>query len=119
MKGMYLMKTIGLIAVTVLIVIMLWQDNITTTVLLLVIAVITLYFWRTPRELAYFFIPAIIGPLAETICIIFGAWAYSNPTFIIPIWLPLVWGIAGISMGRLADLLTCFRHPKGHKEGGS
>jgi hypothetical protein len=94
---------IGVIALTVLIIINLWPDNLIATTLLLILSAITIFHWRTHSDIFHFVVPAILGPLAESICIFYGAWTYSNPTLIIPIWLPLVWGLAGISIGRLVD----------------
>ena len=94
---------IGVVVFLVFIIILFWRDNILTSFLLLVLSGITLFSWRKRRDLLYFIVPGILGPSLEAVCIYFGAWAYNNPSLIIPIWLPIAWALAGISMGRIAD----------------
>ena len=44
----------------------------------------------------------ITGPVAEMTAIYFGAWIYTDPIFLgIPLWLPFVWGNAGLYIVRL------------------
>lgn len=48
----------------------------------------------------------ISGPVAESIAIYFGAWSYDNPALLgFPLWLPFVWGNAGLYVLRVKDLI--------------
>jgi len=44
-----------------------------------------------------FILGGLLGSFTESICIHFGAWSYTSPQFLgIPLWLPIVWGIAAV-----------------------
>ncbi|ODS37503.1 MAG: hypothetical protein A7315_03985 [Candidatus Altiarchaeales archaeon WOR_SM1_79] len=74
----------------------LWSDNALLLSISLLVCSIALYIWhREKSELLLFIMGAIFGPVVEVICIYYGAWSYSNPSFLgIPIWLPIAWGYA-------------------------
>lgn len=56
---------------------------------------------------AVFLTTAIAGPLAEITAIHFGAWEYTYPVLAgIPLWLPLVWGGAGLFISSLTMHLS-------------
>lgn len=98
-----LIVILSIIALTVAIMSFLWRDNLFTTAALTFLSVGILMFWNKLEDVFRYGVAAIGGPTAEAVCIYFGVWAYSNPTILIPIWLPLVWGLTGIISGRLAD----------------
>jgi hypothetical protein len=59
--------------------------------------------WRTREDICLYVIVAVSGALAEASAISFGVWVYSMPDVIgIPIWLPFVWGIAGVFINRIS-----------------
>ena len=41
-----------------------------------------------------------MGAVGESVCIYFGAWSYANPTYLIPLWLPILWGLAALIIRR-------------------
>ena len=58
------------------------------------------------KYLILFIAIMISGPIAESVAIYFGLWNYSSPFFLgIPIWLPFVWGNAGLYIIRLKALI--------------
>jgi len=82
-----------------------YENNILTFVLLLLgfIGVITLH--PKKHDLLFFFFAFVIGPIGEIVAIHFGVWTYANPSFLgIPIWLPLVWGLAFICIKRFIQI---------------
>jgi hypothetical protein len=85
---------------------LLWQDNIIIAILFIIITAATLLVRRSRSDLVHFVVAAILGPIMEAICISSGAWAYSNPTYIIPFWLPLGWGLAAIIINDLVNYFT-------------
>lgn len=85
----------------------LWTDNTILTALLLIISVSVLAFRR--RYLSSYLLAALIGTTTETVAIFSGAWSYSNPTFIIPIWLPMAWGIAGLIFKDIMDFISTLK----------
>lgn len=53
-----------------------------------------------------FLITGIAGSVAEITAIQMGAWQYTDPAFMgIPLWLPLVWGSAGMYISILSKKL--------------
>jgi hypothetical protein len=84
-----------------------FRNNVTTLSLLLIAWIIGLKFWHKKQDVYFFVVGAIIGPLAEIICIDFGVWAYANPTFFgIPVWLPFAWGLVTLLIKRIVETLV-------------
>jgi hypothetical protein len=98
-----LIVILSIIVLTVAIMSFLWRDNLFTTSALTILSVGILLFWNKIQDIFRYSVAAVGGTTAEVVCIYFGVWTYSNPTYIIPIWLPLVWGLTGIISGRLVD----------------
>lgn len=89
-------------------VVALWwnEPNLTTLILgLLVLGMFALSPRRT--TLAAFLIGAIGGPLSEVVAVHFGAWSYADAQFFgIPVWLPLIWGLAAVTFTKPVLLLA-------------
>jgi hypothetical protein len=84
----------------------LWRVPYLLAFCLFLVSVFALYRWHTRSDLLVYFIGFVLGPAAEGVAVHFGAWAYSKPFFLIPIWLPFLWGIAVLFVKRLAETLT-------------
>jgi hypothetical protein len=55
----------------------------------------------------------VFGPLAEALSITTGAWEYdSNNLLGVPIWLPFVWGNAGLFIQNMAELWKSLLAPR-------
>ncbi len=90
-------------------IVLLWRRNELLLGVLLAQAVAVLYLWHDERQLALFFVIAVLGSLAELVFVRFGVWRYSNPTLLgVPVWFPVSFGIAGVTGCRLADTLAGF-----------
>jgi hypothetical protein len=84
-------------------------NQILSAVLLICISILMLSLEWNRKYLILFLAVSISGPIAEAVAIYFGAWAYTKPLFIgIPIWLPFVWGNAGLYIARLKSLIYSF-----------
>ncbi|NIM47244.1 MAG: DUF2878 family protein [Candidatus Aenigmarchaeota archaeon] len=81
---------------------LLWRDVVLLTAALLILAIFSLRHFHKKNDVIIFFMGAITGASAELVCIYFGAWKYTNPTYLIPLWLPVLWGIAAIVIRRFA-----------------
>jgi hypothetical protein len=92
--------TIFITAVTISFVSLFWKDIMILTASLSILSIIALWHYHKKNDVIVYLIGAMIGVSAESVCIYFGAWRYSNPTFLIPIWLPLVWGLAALVIRR-------------------
>lgn len=99
-KNNYLFTNI-LATISLMSVALLWCHNIILFALLLIMAAALFLIERSNSEIKTFLFCAICGMTAEYIAISFGAWNYQNPNFFnIPIWLPLLWGIASVFIVR-------------------
>jgi hypothetical protein len=73
--------------------------------------------WHTRSDLVFYFTAFVIGSVAESIAIYFGAWKYSKPFYLIPIWLPLLWGIAALIVKNMSETLLKRRVYNEQKQG--
>lgn len=74
----------------------LWEQVFILSFVLLTLAYLKHRFFPIKQELMCFIVCGMLGSLGESVIILSGAWSYTNPQFInIPLWLPLLWGIAG------------------------
>ncbi len=73
--------------------------------------------WHTRSDLAYFFLALALGPLGELVAVHYGAWKYAAPapTLLIPIWLPLAWGISGLFLKKTTEALASSATVTGHR----
>ena len=91
-----IIKNFILLALAVLSIDFLWKNTLIISAILLLISILIL-FKSSKKDLIFFVIIAISAALVESLTILTGAWTYSTQNlFIIPIWLPLYWGIGAI-----------------------
>ncbi len=93
---------------------LLWQYPVTLTLIYALLSAVLLWRWHTFPDVIFFVLPAILGPLGEFVAISSGAWEYSLPLLNIPMWLPLAWGIAGLCLKKIADVLIDARAAEAH-----
>jgi len=91
---------------TILVVIIFYRNIWLTNFLVLLIAIIGLFHWKSKRTLVTFILGSIFGVLAEMLCIQYGVWEYSFTNFYnVPIWLFFVWGNASAFLYQTAKLI--------------
>jgi hypothetical protein len=78
----------------------LWNDALLLTFSLLILAIFVLRHFHTKNDIITFIVVGIGGSFVESICIYFGAWYYAKPLYLIPLWLPFLWGLAGLIIRR-------------------
>ena len=99
-----------LVTVSVLVFSFFWENNLLITSVIILISIVLLFIFREKDNLYVFITMAIIGPLVEICDIYFGAWQYSNPNlYLIPTWLPFVWGEFGIFGNALIKFLDSMK----------
>lgn len=87
---------------TVISVSLFWQSPVQLTLILFVISVVMLLISRDREDLLLYTAASFWGALSESLAVAFGAWTYPLPDILgIPIWLFLVWGIAGVFIKRI------------------
>jgi len=75
-----------------------WKKTVFLFALLVIISFLKHRVIPIKRESDIFVISGLIGSLGESFIITGGAWSYANYQLLnFPIWLPLLWGIAGIT----------------------
>jgi hypothetical protein len=92
-------------AVLLMLVAILWNTPVILTVCYGVMSLVILLVWHTKRDLFFYFVAFILGSLGESIAIYFGAWKYSKPFYLIPLWLPFLWGIAALVVKNISETL--------------
>jgi hypothetical protein len=69
----------------------------------LVISVFAFIRWHTASDIIFYFVAFVLGPAGELCATVFGAWSYAQPFYLIPTWLPLLWGLAALVVKNLSE----------------
>jgi hypothetical protein len=84
---------------------LLWRNPLVLTGCYIGMSILVLYRWHTRSDLFFYCVAFVLGPTAEAVAVHSGAWEYSEPSFLIPLWLPLAWGIAVVFIKRFSETL--------------
>ncbi len=85
--------------------VLLWKNNIITLIMLLIIWLIAILIWHRKIDILFFIIGCVICPIVDFVNIPLGVWTYTNPSFIIPIWLPLFYGFGSVLSQRIVKTI--------------
>ena len=89
--------------VSVLLTAFLWQTPFLLTFCLLGVAILMFLVEAKKQAITIYTIVFLVGSVSEIFLIYFGAWVYTDPHFFnVPIWLPFLWGNAGLFINRLS-----------------
>jgi len=84
---------------SILLVLTLWQLPILLIIGLFITAFLKHRFCPIKKEFIMYVVSAIIGSLSESLIMITGPWSYASvQIFNFPVWLPFLWGLAGITV---------------------
>jgi hypothetical protein len=83
----------------------LWRTPIVLALCYVVLSILVLWGWHKRSDLFFYSVAFVLGPGGEVIAVYFGAWNYAKPIFLIPIWLPLLWGVAAVCTKRFSETL--------------
>lgn len=79
----------------------------------MIIALLMFLFSKRKEDFLLFVIGGLFGAFAEGFAMSYGAWVYANSDFFgIPLWLPLLWGIAAIYMNKIQKGIIEFLESK-------
>ena len=92
-------------ALSVVLVGLLWNRPVMLTICYVVVSIVMLMKWHTKSDLFFYLVAFALGPLGESAAIYFGAWKYSKPFYLIPLWLPFLWGICALFMKNISETL--------------
>lgn len=82
-----------------------WRKPPILTISYVIISIITLTKWHERSDLIFYFVAFGLGPIGEAFAIYLGAWQYSKPLYLIPIWLPFLWGITALFLKKMSETL--------------
>jgi hypothetical protein len=94
---------ISIYVVSVTLVSLLWQRPVTLCLCCLFMSSFMLYRWHSRSDLIFYSVAFVFGSAADMIAVTFGAWRYSEALYLVPIWLPLLWGIAALLLKRISE----------------
>ena len=84
---------------------LLWHEPVVLLLCLAVVGALMLRCWHRASDFLSYGTGFVLGPLGEAMAVHFGAWQYAKSLFLVPIWLPFLWGIAAFFIKRLCDTL--------------
>jgi len=96
---------LGIYALCVVLVGWLWHKPVFLTMCYIVISIIVLMKWHTKSDLLFYSITFFLGPIGESAAIYLGAWEYSRPLYLIPSWLPFLWGICALFLKNISETI--------------
>jgi len=82
-----------------------WNEPVILTICYIAISIAVLMKWHTKSDLLFYFITFFLGPLGESVAIYLGAWEYSRPLYLIPSWLPFLWGICALFLKNISETI--------------
>ena len=94
---------LSIYALCIVLVSLLWSRPVVLSVCLAVISVFLLGRWHSKGDVLFYAVAFVLGPVGEAIAIRSGAWAYSKPMWLIPLWLPIVWGVVALFLKNLVQ----------------
>lgn len=83
-----------------------WERPVVVFICYLLLCGFMLRRWHSRADLVSFLAAMVLGTIADVVAVSFGVWEYSKPFFLIPIWLPLGWGIIGLFLKRVSGALV-------------
>ena len=90
---------------------LLWAQPMLLVAIYLALTAALLYKWHSRSDLIYYFVPFVLGPAGELFPVLMGSWKYSLAPHHIPLWLPFVWGVAGLFMKKTSEALVVRPQP--------
>jgi len=83
----------------------LWEWPVVLLLCFVATSALMLLRWHRRSDVFFYVAGFVLGPLGEAMAVHFNAWQYSKPFFLVPVWLPCLWGIAALFVKRLCDTL--------------
>ena len=96
---------LGVYILSIVLVGTLWDKPVTLTICYVLISILVLMKWHTKGDLLFYFVTFVLGPLGESVAIYLGAWEYSRPLYLIPSWLPFLWGNSALFLKNISDTI--------------
>ncbi len=82
-----------------------WRRPAILGISYVIISMIMLIKWHEKSDLIFYFVAFSLGPIGEAFAVYLRAWQYSKPFYLIPIWLPFLWGISALFLKNISETL--------------
>ena len=83
----------------------LWHKPIALSLCYILITVFMVSKWHDRSDLLFYSVAFVLGPTGEAVAVHFRAFEYSKPLYLIPVWLPFLWGIFGLFLKKVCETL--------------
>jgi hypothetical protein len=83
-----------------------WERPVVVLICYTLLCFFMLHRWHTRADIASFVAAMVLGSIADFVAVSFGVWEYGKPLYRVPIWLPLGWGIIGLFLKRVSNVLV-------------
>jgi len=57
------------------------------------------------KDTFFYVVAFILGSSGEFVAVYAGAWEYSKPFYLIPVWLPFAWSISALFMKNISEII--------------
>ncbi len=106
MKRKALALPLAIYLLSLILVSLLWHRPSVLLLCYLAVSAFMLYQWHGRSDLAFYATAFLLGPLGEVVAVHFGAWRYSAPLYVIPVWLPFLWGIVALFLKKASEIFA-------------
>lgn len=96
---------LGVYFLSIVLVGTLWHKPVALTICYVVISIALFVKWHTKSDFLFYFITFVLGPTGESVAVYLGAWEYSRPLYLIPSWLPFLWGICALFLKNISETI--------------
>ena len=83
-----------------------WERPVVVLICYSFLCAFMLYRWHSRADVISFVAALVLGSIADFVAVSCGVWEYGKPIFRVPIWLPLGWGIIGLFLKRVSNVLV-------------
>jgi len=92
-----------------------WERPLVVLACYAVLSAFMLYRWHSRADVVSYVTAMVLGSIADFVAVSFGVWEYGEPIYRVPIWLPLGWGVIGLFLRRVSNVLSASNGPaRGH-----
>ncbi len=107
MNNRKILISVLFVILVIILVSVFWKLPLILSILLIIAAVFKSRIIPIKKELLWFCISGLIGPGVESLIMLSGAWKYAQNSLVnFPVWLILLWGLAGTLGMSLYEGLT-------------
>ena len=98
MEKRKILYSILLIILAIIVVVVFWKNTPLLIASLILLAIFKHRLIPIKIEFLWFVISAFVGTGTESLVMLSGPWSYTNTNILnFPLWLPFLWGLAGIT----------------------